>query len=99
MDAVSKHSLFELFSKAKKIADYEKLRTLHYSICKRIGHIDENMLEWKLPTNPRQDMLQKFERQNLPRLKRQKERIEKQMVMLEELIKEDIEQSKDEEYE
>lgn len=96
MDNTIQYPLYrdELFSKAKRVADYEKLKTLHRSVSWMIGHIGEEMEKWGTPRNRRQQLLQEADIRNLRRLKRQKERIEERMSAMEKVIRLDIDRSK-----
>lgn len=95
MDNTIQYPLYrdELFSKAKRVSDYEKLKTLHRSVCWMINHIEEDMQRWGAPRNPRQDILQNIDRRNHQRLLRQKERIEERMKNMEKVIQLDIDRS------
>ena len=83
-----------LFSKAKKIADYEKLKSLHLSVCEMIENIGEKVEVHSRPRNPRQDMMQRSNKNNIRVLHQRKIRIEERMVVLEESIRKDIESEK-----
>jgi hypothetical protein len=87
----------ELFSKAKRFADYEKLKVLHRSVCWQIEHLEEETeIRNQLPMNKRQQILHNYDMNNLRTLGRRKQRLEERMKEYETLIQQDIDQSKKE---
>lgn len=86
----------ELFSKAKRMADYEKLKVLYQSVCWMLNEVEEKIDVHGAPRNPRQDILQKQDRNNFRVLQQRKLRLEQKMKVYENLIQEDIDRSKNE---
>ena len=82
----------ELFSKAKKFSDYEKLKVLHRSVCFMLEKLEEKVEVHGKPRNPRQDIMQRMDQNNLRGLQQRKKRLEEKMIVLEQSIKEDIDQ-------
>lgn len=82
-----------LFAKVKRIADYEKAKDLHRSITEMIETTQGKVERHQRPNNPRQDILQRCDKNNLRILLRQKQRLEDKMVSLERMIREDIDTS------
>ena len=80
-----------LFAKAKRVDDYKKLKHLHRSICDMIDNLDEKIAVHGNPRNPRQDILQRQDTNNFRILQRQKLHLEEKMKILEESIKNDME--------
>lgn len=82
-----------LFAKAKRIADYEKMKSLHRSITEMIEKTEPLVKSARPPRNPRQDIMQRQDKNNLRVLLRQKQRLEERMKELERMIREDIDTS------
>lgn len=83
----------DLFSKAKRLSDYEKLKVLHRAICWQLEHapdVDKLMP----PRNPRQTIFQNHHRKNKLVWQRQKVRLEEKMKLMEEQIQKDMTESK-----
>jgi hypothetical protein len=95
MDNIIQYPLYrdELFSKAKRFSDYEKLKVLHRSICRMIDHVKESLelYEDAVMLNKRQQSMRNWDQNNYNRLLRQKTRLEEKMKSYEELIRKDIE--------
>lgn len=79
-----------LFSKLKRMEDYTTLKTLHQSVIEMIGKTEPKVRSARLPRNPRQDIMQRQDKNNLRVLQRQKQRLEDRMRDLEKMIREDI---------
>jgi len=79
-----------LFAKAKHMDDYAKLKELYQMVCSQINRLDEKIETHGKPMGPRQDILQKTDKNTHRILLRRKERLEKQMADLAESIKKDI---------
>jgi hypothetical protein len=86
----------DIFSKAKRMEDYSKYKGLYQSICSKINTTNEKIESSGLPRNPRQDISQQCDKNNIRILQRQKLHLEEKMKILEEAIKKDIEDSKNE---
>jgi hypothetical protein len=86
----------DIFSKAKRMEDYTKCKGLYQSVCSRIHIINEKIESSGLPKNPRQDISQQCDKHDIRILQCQKLRLEERMKILEEAIKKDIEDSKNE---
>lgn len=79
-----------LFSKLKRMEDYTMLKNLHQSVTEMIEKTEPKVRSARLPRNPRQDIMQRQDKNNLRVLQRQKQRLEDRMKDLEKLIREDI---------
>jgi hypothetical protein len=79
-----------LFAKAKRLADYEKMKSLHRSITEMIEKTEPMVKSERPPRNPRQDIMQRQDKNNLRVLLRQKQRLEERMKDLEWAIRADI---------
>jgi len=84
------------FSAIERVDDYRKLKEHFHSVCAQIDRLNEEIPLFKRPTNPRQDVQQWQEKHNLSMLIKQKSRLEKQLSLMEEQIKIEIEASKKE---
>lgn len=82
-----------LFANVKKISDYEKMKALHRSITEMIEKTEPKVNSAGAPRNPRQDIMQRQDKNNLRVLLRQKQRLEERMQELERAIQEDIDSS------
>lgn len=82
-----------LFAKAKRLADYEKMKSLHRSITEMIEKTEPLVKSARPPRNPRQDIMQRQDKNNLRVLQRQKQRLEERMKDLEWAIRTDIDAS------
>lgn len=82
-----------LFAKAKRLADYEKIKSLHRSVTDMIEKTESLVKSARPPRNPRQDIMQRQDKNNLRVLLRQKQRLEERMKELERMIREDIDTS------
>ena len=82
-----------LFAKAKRIDDYKKTKELHRSITDMIEKTEPKVKSAGAPRNPRQDTMQRQDKNNLRVLLRQKQRLEERMKELERMIREDIDTS------
>lgn len=82
-----------IFATAKRIADYEKMKELHRSITEMIEKIEPKIKSAMPPRNPRQDIMQRQDKNNIRVLQRQKQRLEERLKDLERMIKEDIDSS------
>ena len=80
-----------LFAKAKRLADYEKMKSLYRSVTEMIEHTEPKVNSARTPRNPRQDIMQRQDKNNLRVLLRQKQRLEERMQELEWMIREDME--------
>lgn len=85
----------ELFSKAKRLSDYEKTKTLYQSVCWMIEHVENSIKNQQPPRNPRQDILQRCDKNNIHVLYRRKDRLEQNLKLLEEGIKKDMQEDVD----
>lgn len=79
-----------LFSKFKKLEDYEKMKNLHQAIIEMIEKTEPKIKSAGAPRNPRQDIMQRQDKNNLRVLHRQKQRLEERMKDLEWAIRADI---------
>lgn len=84
----------ELLHKLNKFESLKKFRTQYQSICRMITESEEAMGTWQAPRNPREDLIQIHERKSLQVWRRQKERLEQKIVMLEQQIQQDIRDSR-----
>lgn len=82
-----------LFAKAKRLADYEKLKHHYQLVNEMIDKLSEKIDYQQIPRNPRQDILQRCDKNNVRILLRQKQRLEEKMLYLEGIIREDIDES------
>lgn len=82
-----------LFAKAKRLADYEKMKSLHRSVTGMIEKTEPLVKSARPPRNPRQDIMQRQDKNNLRVLQRQKQRLEERMKNLEWAIRSDIDAS------
>jgi hypothetical protein len=82
-----------LFAKAKRIADYEKMKSLYNSVIEMIEKTEPKVKSAGAPRNPRQDILQRQDKNNLRVLYRQKQRLEERLRSLEWTIRADIDAS------
>lgn len=82
-----------LFAKAKRIADYEKMKSLHRSVTEMIEKTEPLVKSARPPRNPRQDIMQRQDKNNFRVLQRQKQRLEERMKDLEWTIKADMDAS------
>lgn len=82
----------DLFVKAKRVADYDKLKRLHLSILSMIEKIEEEIRIQTRPRNPREDVQQTCNKNSLRVLYRQRSNSEQKMALLEETIKKDMEE-------
>lgn len=80
----------ELFIKARRIADYKKLKDLYMSICYQIENNNLEIDSFKSPKGPRQNMLQYHKKNSQRGLLAQKSRLEIKMKLLESSIKDDM---------
>lgn len=83
----------DLFAKAKRIDDYKKMKELHRSITDMIEKTEPKIGSFCPPKNPRQDIKQRQDKNNLRVLQRQKQRLEERMIDLEKMIRKDINNS------
>ena len=81
----------EVLTKLNRISSLEKFKVLHRSVCWMIENITEKVGFQNPPRNPRQDILQRCDKNNLRVLQQRKIRLEEKMELLEESIKKDIE--------
>jgi hypothetical protein len=86
----------EILTKLNRITDLKKLKIAYKSICRMIEDMEEDITEWRSPRNPREDLIQIHNKKALQVLKKQKERQEKRIILLEQQIQKDIEDSKKE---
>jgi hypothetical protein len=95
MDGEIMHPLYrsKLFFNLKRLADYEKMKILHQSIMDMIEKTEPKVKSARPPRNPRQDIIQRQDKNNLRVLQRQKQRLEERMNNLERMIQEDIDAS------
>jgi len=84
----------DVLIRLNRLADLEKLTLVHKSTCRNITEIEEDMKSWTAPRNPRQDAIQCHDKKTLQVLKRQKDRQEEKIHLLETQIRQDIEASK-----
>lgn len=84
----------DLFIKAKRVADYDKLKMLHLSIISMIEKIEEDIRIQIKPRNPREDVKQTCNKNTLRILYRQRSNSEQKMALLEGIIRKDIEELK-----
>lgn len=82
-----------LFSKLKRVEDYRRMKELHRSITEMIEKTEPLVKSARPPRNPRQDIMQRQDKNNLRVLLRQKQRLEDRMKDLERMIREDIDTS------
>ena len=82
-----------LFAKAKRLADYEKMKSLHQSVMEMVEKTEPKVKSAGAPRNPRQDIMQRQDKHNLMVLQRQKQRLEERMKDLEWTIRADIDAS------
>ena len=82
-----------LFAKAKRLADYEKLKHHFNLINEMINKTNGQIERHQTPRNPRQDILQACDKNNIRILLRQKQRLEGKLKDLEQSIREDIDSS------
>jgi len=76
-----------IFSQAKELDDYRKLKELYQMVCSQIERLDEKIETHGKPMGPRQDILQKTDKNTHRILLRRQERLAKQMALLEKSIK------------
>ena len=84
------------FSRIERVDDYRRLKELFGSICTQIEGLEEAIPSFKPPRNPREDVQQLSDKNRLRMLQNQKRRLEKQLSLMEEQIKVEIEASKKE---
>ena len=82
-----------LFSKLKRMEDYRRMKSLHRSITEMIEKTEPLVKSARPPRNPRQDIMQRQDKNNLRVLLRQKQRLEERMKDLEWTIRSDIDAS------
>lgn len=80
----TKQNLDELFDKARKVADHEKLSILNHNISHQIDNLSEKIEIYEdiACMNPRQRVLYNNERNTYRRLKAQQDRIKLKMDAL-----------------
>lgn len=83
----------ETFQRLQRLTDYEKLKRSYMSICRMIEGMGNNQSP---PRNPRQDMEQQYDKHCASIWWRQKMNLEEKLRVLENSIKKDIEDSKNE---
>jgi hypothetical protein len=86
----------EFLEAINKIYSLEKFKRNYKAICSLIESLEEHVSDFKMPKTPTEDMVQWHNKRQLKVLKRQKERLETRIILLEEEIKKDIERSKNE---
>ena len=86
----------DLFVKAKRLDDYGKLRTQYKALSQLIEGLQGSLVHRNKPNSPREDLIQYHDDNTLRILLRQKSRLEEKISEVEKLIKQDIEQSKNE---
>lgn len=84
----------ELLTKLNRLANLEKLKAAHKSICKMIEAKEEGVRTRFRPRNPREDAIQAHDDKTLAVWKRLQMRQKEQIIQLEEQIRQDIEASK-----
>lgn len=80
-----------LFAKAKRVDDYEKLKSSYELLCHLIESKERTAMDFNIPKNPREDAIQVHEKKTFQIWKRQKSHLEEKMKILEESIKKDME--------
>jgi len=91
-----KYPLYEdpLFSRAKRLDNYNKLKKSYLSICQMIEEWG-NKTELKgIPRGPREDLMKQYDKHSIIIWQRQKLRLEERLSTLEKEIQKDIEDSK-----
>ena len=84
----------ELLTKLNRLANLEKLKKAHKSICQMIEEKEEGVRTRHRPRNPREDAIQAHDDKTLAVWKRLQVRQKEQIIQLEEEIRRDIEASK-----
>lgn len=80
----------ELLTELNKFESLRKFKEQYKSICRMISEVEDQMETWSQPRNPRVDLIQMHEKKSLQVWKRQKERLEQKIAMLEQQIQQDI---------
>jgi hypothetical protein len=86
----------EYFQRLQRLTDYEKLKKSYYSICRMIEGMGNINGSQSPPRTARQDMEQQYDKHCAIIWQRQKTNLEEKMRVLENSIKQDIEDSKNE---
>jgi hypothetical protein len=84
----------DLLTKLNRLANLEKLKKAHTSICQMIEEKEEGVRIRHCPRNPREDVIQAHDDKTLVVWKRLQVRQKEQIMQLEEQIRQDIETSK-----
>ena len=86
----------KIFQRLQRLTDYEKLKKSYLSICKMIDEMKNREQSHNKPRNPREDLIQRYDNHSNIVWQRQKMNLEEKIRILENSIKKDIEDSKNE---
>lgn len=84
------------FTRIERVDDYQRLKKHFATICNQIEQLEEDIVNFKSPRNPREDICQRHDKVRLRALQRQKPRWEEKLKQLAKQIAIDIETSKEE---
>lgn len=84
----------ELLVKLNRISSLEKLKKSYQSLCQIVEDMEDFLKRKSPPRNPREDIDLVYNRQRLETFKKQKKHQEEKIILLENQIKQDIEDSK-----
>lgn len=90
------HDWNKFFARFEHLEDYKHLKELHKSVCQQIDDLNKEIPKFTAPTNPREDATQQHDKTKLAMLTKQKTRLEKQLSVMEEQIKMEMEVSTNE---